>query len=80
MDDSNLLVTLLAATTLVLVHLLAGGVKALHLVPQSRWLSLAGGVLVAYVFIHILPELSAGQEQIQSAQFAAYDAVSGKQW
>ena len=69
MDDSNLLATLLAATTL-----------ALHIVPWSRWLSLARGVSVAYVFIRILPELSAGQEQIQSAQRAAYDAVSGKQW
>jgi hypothetical protein len=59
--------TLLAAVVLALVHLLAGGVKALHVVPRSRWLSLAGGVSVAYVFIHVLPELSAGQEALQEA-------------
>ena len=27
-------------------------------VPRSRWLSLAGGVAVAYVFMHLLPELA----------------------
>lgn len=59
--------TLVAAVALALVHLLAGGVKALHAVPRSRWLSLAGGVSVAYVFIHVLPELSAGQEALQEA-------------
>ena len=29
---------------------------------RSRWLSLAGGVSVAYVFVHILPELAKGQD------------------
>lgn len=52
MGDSVVLLSLLAAVALAFVHLLAGGVKTLHVVPHSRWLSLAGGVSVAYVFIH----------------------------
>ncbi len=43
--------------------------------PRSIWLSLAGGVSVAYVFVHLLPELAAGQEKVsrvvaQSETFA----------
>ena len=33
--------------------------------PRSVWLSIAGGVSVAYVFIHLLPELAAGQETLR---------------
>jgi hypothetical protein len=31
------------------------------------WLSISGGVAVAYVFIHLLPELAAGQVQLSRA-------------
>lgn len=41
----------------VAVHVFAGRLRFLHVVPRSRWLSAAGGVAVAYVFIHVLPEL-----------------------
>ena len=33
--------------------------------PRSRWLSLAGGVAVAYVFVHLLPELGEHQERVE---------------
>ena len=45
---------------------LAGCLAAVHLVadrvpletsPRSRWLSAAGGVAVAYVFVHLLPDV-----------------------
>lgn len=42
----------------VLVHVVGERLHVLHGVPRSRWLSFAGGVSVAYVFIHILPELA----------------------
>lgn len=32
--------------------------------PRSIWLSLAGGISVAYVFVHILPELAAHQREV----------------
>lgn len=51
---------------LILVHLAAGSLRFLEGIPRSRWLSLAGGVSVAYVFVHIFPELEKAQAQIGS--------------
>lgn len=48
----------------VLVHLFGGRLRFLDGVPRSRWLSMAGGVSVAYVFLHVLPELAKAQETI----------------
>lgn len=42
----------------------AGRLRLLSVVPRSRWLSLAGGVSVAYVFVHLLPELAEAQESV----------------
>lgn len=53
------------AFALGLIHLFAGRLRFLDGVPRSRWLSLAGGVSVAYVFVHILPDLSSNQATIQ---------------
>ena len=47
----------LAAVGLAAVHLFAGRLRFLDVVPRSRLLSLAGGASVAYVFVHALPEL-----------------------
>lgn len=43
------------------MHLYAGKLAFLRVIPRSRWLSFAGGVGVAYVFVRILPELAAAQ-------------------
>lgn len=51
----------------VLVHLFVGRLRFLDVVPRSRWLSFAGGVAVAYVFLHILPELG-GHRRTFAAQ------------
>lgn len=59
--------TLLAALGLSLVHLFAGKLRFLHGIPRSRWLSAAGGVAVAYVFVHLLPELAEGQTVLERA-------------
>ncbi|MEB3358540.1 MAG: hypothetical protein VKK04_17570 [Synechococcales bacterium] len=68
-DMSNNLVTLsgILAAGLAAVHLLAKNLLFLQVVPRSRWLSFGSGVSVAYVFVHILPELSEHQESIQRA-------------
>jgi hypothetical protein len=55
----------LAAAALVAAHLLAGGLRFLDVAPRSRWLSAAGGVSVAYVFVHLLPELREAQEAVE---------------
>jgi hypothetical protein len=48
------------AVALAAVHLFAGHLH-LRAIPRSYWLSGAGGVSVAYVFVHVLPELQARQ-------------------
>ena len=49
------------------VHLFAARLRFLRIVPRSRWLSAAGGISVAYVFLHILPELAAGRQHLEEA-------------
>ena len=50
-----------ALAALVAVHLWAGRLRFLDVIPRSRVLSLAGGISVAYVFLRILPELGTTQ-------------------
>lgn len=54
----------LLAVGLALIHLLASRLRFLQTVPRNRWLSFGSGVSVAYVFVHILPDLSEAQETI----------------
>jgi hypothetical protein len=61
------LVSLLAVVGLVCVHLFSGRLRFLDGTPRSVWLSVAGGISVAYVFVHLLPELAEGQEAIAEA-------------
>lgn len=52
---------LVAALVLGAAHLFAARLRFITSGPRSRWLSAAGGVSVAYVFAHLLPELAEGQ-------------------
>ncbi|WP_412068734.1 hypothetical protein [Rubrivirga sp. IMCC43871] len=58
---------LVLSAGLALVHLLAGRLRFLEATPRSRTLSAAGGISVAYVFAHLLPEVAAGQEALAEA-------------
>ena len=49
---------LVAAISLAVLHLFAGRLRFLGGIPRSRWLSTAGGISVAYVIVHLLPELA----------------------
>ncbi|MBD0265861.1 MAG: hypothetical protein ICV78_25015, partial [Tolypothrix sp. Co-bin9] len=59
--------TAICAIALAIVHLFSGKLRFLNAKPRSRWLSFGSGVSVAYVFVHILPELSKAQETFQSS-------------
>ncbi len=59
-------VSALAALLLALIHIQASKLRFLKRKPRSRWLSLGSGVSVAYVFVHVLPDLSAAQENFQN--------------
>ena len=50
---------------LALIHFFGGQLRFLGGVPRSIWLSAAGGVSVAYVFLHLFPELGEGQEHVE---------------
>lgn len=63
----TLLFVLGGALLLSLVHLEAGKLRFLHVVPRSRWLSFGSGISVAYVFLHLLPELSRAQGPLRRA-------------
>ena len=72
--DSRELTAFVAALALVLVHLFSGRLRALGVVPRSGWLSAFGGISVAYVFVHLLPELGEGQRTLDE-QFGSGGVV-----
>lgn len=57
----------------VLIHLFSKNMKFLTTVPRSRFLSIVGGISVAYVFLHLLPELGFYQEELRGE-------VEGSAW
>lgn len=61
------LLSLLLVAALAAVHLFSGRMRFLSASPRSRWLSAAGGVSVAYVFVHLLPDLAEEQETVREA-------------
>ncbi|MBZ8182834.1 hypothetical protein [Oscillatoria salina] len=67
------ILTFLAVAGLALVHLFAGKLRFLEVIPRSRWLSVAGGASVAYIFVHVLPELSEGQKTFEEVPLLALD-------
>lgn len=65
----------IALLALVAVHVLAGRLRFLQGTPRSFWLSAAGGISVAYVFLHLLPELAAGQGVMARQSGGLFDAL-----
>jgi hypothetical protein len=60
----DLLVVTAAVAALAVLHVAADRFTFLDVIPRSRWLSLAGGVSVAYIFVRLLPELARGQDVV----------------
>jgi hypothetical protein len=58
------LLSLALVAALAAVHLFSGRMRFLNASPRSRRLSAAGGVSVAYVFVHLLPDLAEDQETV----------------
>lgn len=54
------------ALGLGLIHVFAGRLRFLSKQPRSRWLSAAGGVSVAYVFVHVLSDLAESDVQFRA--------------
>lgn len=51
----------IAAFLLAVIHFSADQLNFSY-IPRSKWLSAGGGISVAYIFIHVLPELQQWQE------------------
>ena len=62
MSDS-VLITGLVALGFAFVHVFGRAMRFLQVTPRSIWLSISGGVSLAYVFVHLLPELAQRQEE-----------------
>ncbi len=62
-----ILIQALLIAGFITVHLIAGKLRFLEGIPRSRWLSMAGGVSVAYVFIHIFPDLQEAQNRMEGS-------------
>ncbi len=74
------MVPLLLAAALALVHLFAGKLRFLSVLPRSRWLSFASGISVAYVFAHLLPQVAAGQRVLAEAGLTRFVIREGHVW
>ncbi|WP_033542698.1 hypothetical protein [Planococcus sp. CAU13] len=57
--------TLIYIIGFILIHLFSKNMKFLDAVPRSRFLSVAGGISVAYVFLFLLPELGHFQRELE---------------
>jgi hypothetical protein len=67
MNATDLLTGVLAAG-FAAIHVFGDRLQFLRTLPRSVWLSSAGGVSVAYVFVHLLPELAQHQQEFTEAQ------------
>lgn len=57
--------SLVFVTGFVFIHIFSKQMKLLSVMPRSRLLSIAGGISVAYVFLHLLPELGVFQDELE---------------
>src|SRR3954454_17154285 len=63
----SVLGALVTALVLAGLHLAAPRIRKLPFVPERATGSFAGGLAVAYVFLHLLPEIAAGNDAIGEA-------------
>ena len=59
------LLALLSTAVLAVLHLLAPRIRKLPLIPERATASFAGGLAVAYVFLHLLPEVARGNAELR---------------
>jgi hypothetical protein len=61
------LVSLLAIGLVVLATLFCGQIDSLEAARRDRWMSAAGGGSVAFIFVELLPKLSAAQASLTNS-------------
>lgn len=73
MDASINIVGLLLAVCLGLVHIFASRIQWFANIPQRWWISIAGGVSIAYIFLDIFPELGKAQTEVEHSSNLAVE-------
>lgn len=68
------------AIALAVLHVVAGRLGGFRHVPRSRALSVGSGVSVAYVFVHLLPEVAATQRELAELTSGALAYVERHAW
>lgn len=69
-----ILASLPAIITLSLIHIFVNKLK-LEGIPRSKWLSVAGGISVTYIFLQAFPELQEIQEHLNQKEFFSIKAI-----
>lgn len=69
-----------AVAVLALSHLLPPALTFINFVPRSWFLSAAGGVSLAYVFVHLLPEVAEAQAAVEDSATGAFADVERHAW
>lgn len=64
---TSVLVALALTLALAVAHLLAPRLRSLPFVPEAATGSFAGGLAIAYVFLHLLPEVAEGNVEVGEA-------------
>ena len=63
--NAEMIAVVASGVVLATVHLSAGRLQLAERDPRSRWLSIGGGVSVAYVFVHLFPEVGEAATTIE---------------
>lgn len=64
----DLITSFLMVLGFAAIHLSSRKLRGIGLIPRSAFLSFAGGISVAYVFLRILPELHEGQIYFKNSE------------
>ena len=71
---------LAAALVLAMAHVAGGRIRGLDVIPRSALLSAGSGVSVAYVFVHLLPELAHVQDEVDELGGGVLPYVERHAW
>ncbi|EAR50984.1 hypothetical protein OG2516_03248 [Oceanicola granulosus HTCC2516] len=73
--NADILLAVAAAALFAAVHLFAPTLYRLGHIPRAWWVSASGGVAVAYVFLHLLPDLAEHEHELAESDWAAGELV-----
>lgn len=70
-----ILYSLIAVIILCLSHIFVHKLKFTN-IPRSKWLSVAGGISVAYIFLEAFPELHEIQQDLNHSKFFELETIA----